>query len=140
MEELLTDLGAWFPFGSGRRVEQPERTLCAGRMSPTGPRKPPDTAGEITTRRKEWIIPRILVEMDRTRALFLSELALRCEQIFPHRFCPIEFASSIPARVILGIVTVGRLGRPPSAGTEDEGRGGQDDNERIHLGTLPPAP
>src|SRR3954469_24363396 len=57
--------------------------------------KGPDTAGEITTRRKEWIIPRILVEMDRTRALFLSELALRCEQIFPHRFCPIEFASSI---------------------------------------------
>jgi len=45
-----------------------------------------------------------------------------------------------PARVILGIVAVGRLGRPPSAGTEDEGRGGQDDNERIHLGTLPPAP
>src|SRR3954454_4624785 len=54
-----------------------------------------DTAGEITTRRKEWIIPRILVEMDRTRALFLSELALRCEQIFPREFCPIEFASSI---------------------------------------------
>jgi hypothetical protein len=38
---------------------------------------------------------RILVEIDRTRALFLSGLALRCEQIFPHRFCPTEFASSI---------------------------------------------
>src|SRR4051812_5964047 len=57
----------------------------------------PDTAGEITTRRKEWIIPRILVEMDRTRALFLSELALRCEQIFPREFCSGEFASSILA-------------------------------------------
>src|SRR4051794_27450913 len=70
------------------------REFCSGEFASS---IRPDTAGEFTTRRKEWIIPRILVEMDRTRALLLSELALRCEQIFPHRFCPIEFASSIPA-------------------------------------------
>src|SRR3954465_5104939 len=55
-----------------------------------------DTAGEIATRRKQRPLLRILVEVDRTRALFLSGLALRCELIFPHRFCPGEFASSIP--------------------------------------------
>src|SRR3954463_14688058 len=45
-----------------------------------------------------------------------------------------------PAVVILGIATVGRLGRLPSTGTQDKGRGGQDENERIHPGTLSPRP
>jgi hypothetical protein len=65
-----------------------------------------DTAGEITIRRKELHMLRISVEIDRTRALLLSELALRCEQIFPHRFCPIEFASSIT--LFLGHLTEDR--------------------------------
>src|SRR4051794_6020243 len=57
--------------------------------------KPSDTAGEITARRQSQAILCIMVELVRAGVLFSSNLAPRCEQIFPREFCSGEFASSI---------------------------------------------
>src|SRR3954454_16738511 len=49
--------------------------------------KPPDTVGEITTRRQKPLVLRIMVEQGRTMVLLLSGLTPRCAHIFPHRCC-----------------------------------------------------
>src|SRR4051794_27792362 len=64
----------------------------------TAYQKVSDTAGEITARRQDQVILYIMVERNRIIILSLSRLAPRCEQIFPHEFCSVEFASRSAAR------------------------------------------
>ncbi len=46
-----------------------------------------DTAGEITIRRQERPVRRIMVGRSRIMILFLSELTSRSDQMFSHWFC-----------------------------------------------------
>src|SRR4051794_19469712 len=85
---------------------------CAGPLRAKLSHFGPDTVGEITIRRQKPLVLRIMVEQGRTMILFLSGLAPRCEQIFPHRCCfsqSGEFANGVRAFAVQATRVLVRL-------------------------------